>query len=225
MDYDLMVAVYAGDLETARLALECGANPNHSVDGNTPLVQAVFQDNLELVKLLLECGADPNAEFPLNCTFELEVVDLLINGGATLVPNRKGSIMHASVGDLSLLKYLIGRAQGHPYLDWYDRDFGDTLLGAAARSGFADSVRYLLALGSDPNRCDPDMIAQSPLAAAATTNTETVKLLLDAGADPDFAWGLCATGREAIEKASPEMRRLLEEADLFPERYRRVSES
>ena len=220
-----MVAVFESDLDTVRLALECGANPNYRVDGNTPLRQAVFQDRPDLVKLLLEFGADPNLGFPIDCTFDLEVVEMLLNSGASLEPNREGSIMHAAVCDLSLLNYLIGRAQGQPYLEWFDRDFGDTLLGSAARSGYTESVRFLLELGSDPNRCDPDMIARTPLATAATTNPETVKLLLDAGADPDHSWGLCATGREALEKAGPVMRQLLEEADRHPELYKRVTES
>ncbi len=225
MNYELMVAVYESDVDAVRLALECGANPNHCVDGNTPLLQAVVQDRLDLVQVLLEFGADPNLGSPVHHTFYLEVVEALLDAGASIAPNRDGSIMHAAVSELDLLKYLIGRAQGQPYLEWYDRDFGDTLLGSAARSGYAESVRFLLELGSDPNRCNPDMIARTPLATAATTNPETVQLLLEAGADPDHSWGLCATGREALEKAGPVMRALLTEADRHPERYKRFSHS
>ncbi len=59
-----MVAVWGSDLETAQLALQCGANPDYVVDGNTPLRQAVVQEDFEIVELLLQAGADPNPHGP-----------------------------------------------------------------------------------------------------------------------------------------------------------------
>lgn len=218
-----MVAVYASDLDTARLALECGANPNCSVDGKTSLRQAVGQADSQMVRLLLDFQADPNLGFPINWTFDMEILQLLLEAGASLEPNREGSIMHNAVGNLDLLKFLVERAQGQPFLEWFDQDFGDTLLGSAARNGATQSVAYLLDLGSDPNRCDPDRIARTPLATAAATNPEVVKLLLDAGADPDHSWGLCASGRKALTFSGCSlMRELLREADQHPEHRRRV---
>ena len=83
----------------------------------------------------------------------------------------------------------LGLQLAHPptILPGYSNHQPSSPFGSAARNGQAESVRFLPELGSDPNRCDPNMIARTPLATAATTNPETVKLLLEAGADPDHS--------------------------------------
>ena len=217
-----MVAAWGSDLEAAQIALECGANPNCVVDGNTPLRQAVIYEDYQLIELLLQAEADPNLCHPANRSLNRSILEMLLEFGASLSPNSEGSILHSAVPDLDLLKFLVDRIKGTPFLDWFDSDFGDTLLGTAVRGGHTESVRYLLELGIDPNLCDENRIAYTPLKLAARTNPEIVRMLLEAGADPDHAWGLCRSGREALEEAEPEMRALLEEADRHPERRRRV---
>jgi len=85
----------------------------------------------------------------------------------------------------------------------------------------------LLQHGADPNGSDPDQIAYTPLCLAARRagSVDCVKLLLDYGADPDHAWGLCTPGRDAIKAQGGEMQRLLDEADRHPERRRLTPES
>jgi hypothetical protein len=76
----LVVAVYVGNCDIARLLLESGAEPNsrgedahwHSETGfdvnlqggkyDTALQAASAKENIEMVQLLLEWGADPNIE-------------------------------------------------------------------------------------------------------------------------------------------------------------------
>jgi ankyrin repeat protein len=55
----LHAALYNGDLDSARLLLDHGANTNlGDPDGKTPLVRAYENGNLEAMQLLLERGAD-----------------------------------------------------------------------------------------------------------------------------------------------------------------------
>jgi uncharacterized protein len=58
----LLFAARHGDLDSARLLLAAGANPNDvGADGNSALVVASHSGNGQLAVLLLEAGADPNA--------------------------------------------------------------------------------------------------------------------------------------------------------------------
>jgi len=58
----LLFASMSGDIESARLLLDRGADVNDTAaDGNSALVVAAFQGNGALARLLLERGADPNA--------------------------------------------------------------------------------------------------------------------------------------------------------------------
>lgn len=48
-----------GDLDSARVLLNAGANANARGDhGATPIFNAVMSDNADLVQMLLVCGAD-----------------------------------------------------------------------------------------------------------------------------------------------------------------------
>jgi ankyrin repeat protein len=63
----LSIAIEQGDLPTAKLLLERGANP----DGNKsyiPLSIALGQKRLDLVNLLLQSGANPNIVIPIETT-------------------------------------------------------------------------------------------------------------------------------------------------------------
>lgn len=224
-DYNLMAAVWASDIEAAKLEIEQGASPNASTDGYTVLLKALSLEDKEMVVLLLEAGADPNIGHPLEDVSDLELVRLLIDAGAKIHWDGKTSALHnaASSGDLELIKLLVSRCNGAFCLDLFN-DLGHTPLGAAVWLGHTEAARYLLEMGSDPNLCDPDQIAYTPLVHAAR-NPELVRLLLEAGADPDHSWGLCQSGRDALMERGGEVQRLLEESDRHPDRRRVVRES
>ncbi len=58
----LMLASYNGQLETTRVLLEHGGDPQIANDmGQIPLAGAAFKGNVEMARLLIEHGADVNA--------------------------------------------------------------------------------------------------------------------------------------------------------------------
>ncbi len=87
----LMLASYNGQLETTRVLLENGGDPQLVNDmGQIPLAGAAFQGNLEMARLLIEYGADVNARMPDGKTplmfaamfNRTEIIDLLLAHGA-----------------------------------------------------------------------------------------------------------------------------------------------
>ena len=61
----LMLAAYHGHVDTLRLILAHGGDPNTANDrGQTPLAGAVFKDYPEIVQVLVDAGADPDAGTP-----------------------------------------------------------------------------------------------------------------------------------------------------------------
>jgi uncharacterized protein len=58
----LLFAAQSGDVESAKLLLTAGANPNDTAaDGRSALVLAAFNGNGPAARVLLDAGADPNA--------------------------------------------------------------------------------------------------------------------------------------------------------------------
>ena len=147
----------------------------HGADVNTPslLNFYVAQENVPVVKFLLKHGANPNAE--LSAKYDE-------NGG------RKTALFDAAGRkNLELVKLLTeaGADVNKPAVV-ADRG-GDDRLAMPVMSACLDTpeiVRYLLERGADPNAV---VIRGQTLLSWAVhdENLETVKLLLDAGANPD----------------------------------------
>lgn len=147
----------------------------HGADVNTPslLNFYVAQENVPVVKFLLKHGANPNAEWSAKYDE---------NGG------RKTALFDAARRkNLELVKLLTeaGADVNKPAVV-ADRG-GDDRLAMPVMSACLDTpeiVRYLLERGADPNAV---VIRGQTLLSWAVhdENLETVKLLLDAGANPD----------------------------------------
>ena len=87
----LMLASYNGHIETARLLLEHGGDPQLANDrGQIPLAGTAFKGDTEMTRLLIEHGADVNARSPDGKTALMfaamfdrtKIIDLLLEHGA-----------------------------------------------------------------------------------------------------------------------------------------------
>jgi hypothetical protein len=77
----LGTAAFARDLESARVLLDAGADPNGGEEGSTALLTAAANGHEELVRLLLDRGADREASLPDGRT----AADLAREGGPDAV--------------------------------------------------------------------------------------------------------------------------------------------
>ena len=110
--------------------------------------------------------------------------------------------------DLAWLQFLLGKGL-RP--DIRDRA-GETPLGLAARLGFLDGARVLLAARAPVDA--PNARGETPLIVATQArNTEMVRLLLGAGADPDLGdrvAGLSARDYAKQDRRAATVLRLIE---------------
>ena len=214
----LVFAARQGDLESARLLLDAGADVNQTTEyGWTPLLTAVHNRYYRLAALLLERGADPNiankggwsplyiatdnrniesGDYPTRMPDldHLELVALLLAGGAD--PNAR---MASSTETRTIFT--------HQWL--YEP--GATPFLRAAQSGDLNLLRLLLEHGADPalattNSTTPLMVAAGIGWVEGVTyewsradTLATVRLLLELGADVNAADG---DGRTALHGAA-----------------------
>jgi len=154
----LMFAARVGDVESARLLLAAGANPNDiSPDGTSILVEAAHSGQGAIGKLLLDKGADPNnAEAGYTALHaavlrgDLDLVKALLAHGAN--PNAlvtKGDPIRRDAQDFVLTGKEIGAT---PYF-------------LAARYLEVEMMPILVAAGADPKKGLPD--GTTPLMVAA----------------------------------------------------------
>jgi len=182
------------------LFLARGVRANESdCRGNTALLVAAASGSAETVSLLLDSGADVNirnkhGESPLRYALYFggdpkgarETIRLLLEHGA-----RHDVFTAAALGDAKALREIVAsdpktvNAQGF---------YSTTPLHWAAERGNTEAARCLLAAGADVNAGPPEI--DSPLGEAVRWHRRgTVKLLLEAGADPNLRHRIRNTGR------------------------------
>lgn len=167
----LMLAALDGRTEEVRRLLRRGTKVDERLDVDiniTPLMFAAFCGRIETIKVLLEAGANPNAEQGIAHAGYYTPLTMALN------PNNKNR--------LEVIDTLVaGGALLNP-----PPTFDESPLGTAVSKNDPELVRALLKRGSDVNW--QDTFGTSPLVTAVTIadkNVEMVKLLLDAGADPN----------------------------------------
>jgi cytohesin len=166
----LHIASKHGHADVVRAVLQAGATPDlrssepeHS--GWTALHYAAAGNHLEVMRLLLDAGADVGNE----------AEDIL--GDAT------GTPLHvaAANGHAGAVRLLLDRGAKHA-----STAGGDMPLARAAANGHHDVIRLLLDAGAKLDGRAGKTGRTAVHAAAKACRIETVKLLLDLGADPNL---------------------------------------
>jgi ankyrin repeat protein len=179
----------APDIDKVRLLLARGADVNARSESERTalLVAASLPGTVGVLQLLLERGADLRAQDRAGATAlslavrssDIEVVRFLVERGldpkALSVGARRVGIARY---DLPTAEYLIAHAPTP----------AEDLLGAAATWQPTELVSRWIGLGGNVNAIVPGQYAKTPLMTAVASEAEgaeTLKLLLDRGADPN----------------------------------------
>jgi len=176
------LAVSINNIESVRILLKAGVDPNTKKDGTyTPLCTAIRDDRTELLQLLLSNGADPNvmaSEYPaFKCITHNRVhfLPLLVAAGADL-HTPKGILETAiSTNNMEALHWLLD--QGVNLNDKSPK--GDSPLTTAIRENRLDIVDLLLLRGADPHMRGQDW----PL-CMAVSNPPILKRILSVVSEP-----------------------------------------
>jgi len=202
----LVLAAREGDIESAKLLLDAGADVNQVTEyGWTPLLTATNNRHYKLAAYLIDHGADVNrpnkggwtplylatdnrniegGDFPVPKPDmdHLEYIKILLDHGAN--PN-------ARVKDNTLTRTIFT-------MQWFFES-GATAFVRAAQSSDVDLLRLLLAHGADPMLAtdfgDTALTAAAGIGwvegvtyeHSAKQNVEAIKMLLDLGLDPNAA--------------------------------------
>jgi ankyrin repeat protein len=194
------LAVSINNIESVRILLKAGVDPNTKKDGTyTPLCTAIRDDRAELLQLLLSNGADPNvmaSEYPaFKCITHNRVhfLPLLVAAGADL-HTPKGILETAiSTNNMEALYWLLD--QGVNLNDKSPK--GDSPLSTAIRENRFDIVDLLLLRGADPHMRGQDW----PL-CMAVRNPPILKRILSVVPEPQAFKGVMEMAASANQLES-----------------------
>ncbi|KPM42235.1 hypothetical protein AK830_g4336 [Neonectria ditissima] len=203
----LQAAAELGNMHLVILFLTMGASINARAaecDGLTCLQAAALSGNLELVDMLLRLGADINAQASiadgqtaLQCAIKSgnqSIVERLLDAGADVnqIGGTRTALCEAIEWGNSDLFDLLMMRNADPDPPMVEQ----TPLGVALYHGPASIIKSLLAAGVNVNRHHPNFPVDfddestliPPLSIAiCINNLEEVRMLLNAGADPNLA--------------------------------------
>ncbi|KAL5083008.1 hypothetical protein Trisim1_002258 [Trichoderma cf. simile WF8] len=188
----LMIAIQQGHYKIAEALLRHGADPNlQEQGGQTALWMAVIHERIDFCRLLLAHKADPSLALkesditPLISAVinkSMELVKLLVENGADVnqplgLDNECTPVYMATINDdIEMVRYLLSH-NADPNLA---RSNGITPLWVAAQQGYSEVARLLVEAKANVHATDDS--GWTPL-HAISDNAETVRVLLDHGAD------------------------------------------
>jgi ankyrin repeat protein len=186
----LMFAAQQGDVDSARILLSGGANPNEvrpkSGNSYTPLIIASAMGHADVAELLLDKGANPNAVDARGYTsLHLVVRDsdygIDLTGKDKIVRIVKALLAHGANPNLRLkLTRNVGTVNEVSLQ-------GATPLVLAAEVNNFEAVKALLDAGAPIDARDTESQSTPLHRAASWGRVDVVKLLLERGADARLA--------------------------------------
>ena len=207
----LMLAAASGNPQAVTILAENGAEieAKEKTFGQTPLMFAAAANRVEAMKALIKAGADLKATSKVNNVGNLsgQEQDFLAaasgsgnqaggNGtgrnGQVIAPGAAAGAQVAAAppaggGGRRGFGGAPGIERPYFYNELIDKQGGHTALILAARGGYADAVKTLVAAGADVNHISAGDKTSPMLIAAINGHFDLAKWLLDQGADPNLA--------------------------------------
>ncbi|KAE8351829.1 ankyrin repeat-containing domain protein [Aspergillus coremiiformis] len=239
-------AASINNIDSVRILLQAGVDPNSKKDGiYTPLCSAIRDNRGDLFALLLANGANPNvmaSEYPAwKCVthFRTHLLPDLVEAGADLHQPPGIVEMAVQMNNPDAVQWLLEHGGANPN----DRNAqGHTALTTAIRDNREELMTLLLAHGADPNQRGQDwpvcMAVRSPALlqkllptvrdlsahkgvmdmAVLANQLDSIKLLLAAGASVEYKnGGVFSPLTTALREGHDEIVRfLLDEAGADP---------
>jgi uncharacterized protein len=179
------IAIQEGYSEIIELLLTAGAVTATGSINSSPaaLLGASKQGNLDILKFALQAGVSPDTSEPGESQYDLcELEEWQFPFDTSC---HKTALMFAAQrGHLETVEYLILAGANINLNDQSGEDLGKTPLMYAAEAGHTEIVELLIKFGAIINA--QDKMSRTALSyAIAENNVESVKLLLDHGAESD----------------------------------------
>jgi ankyrin repeat protein len=205
----LMLAAASGNPQAVTILVENGAeiDATENTFGQTPLMFAAASNRVEAIKALIKAGADLKATSKVNNVGNLSGQQQEFLASASGSGNQAGGTGTGRNGQAATpgpaQPAPAAQAQGgggrrgfggkpgieRPYFynELIDKQGGHTALILAARGGYTDAVKTLVAAGADVNHISAGDLTSPLLIAAINGHFDLANWLLDQGADPNAA--------------------------------------
>ncbi len=205
----LMLAAASGNPQAVTILVENGAEieAKEKTFGQTPLMFAASNNRVEAMKALIKAGADVKVTSKVNNVGNLsgqEQEFLAAASGSGNQAGGNGTGRNGQVVAPGAATAPAAAAQGggggrrgfggkpgieRPYFynELIDKQGGHTALILAARSGYIDAAKTLVAAGADVNHISAGDATSPLLIAAINGHFDLAAWLLEQGADPNLA--------------------------------------
>jgi len=201
----ILLAAEFGFIEGVRLLLDRGADVDPvAPPDSSPFTAAVVGGHLEIAELLLERGASMYVRYYRKKNGVLVAIGAKEPRAGTEVFSLCPALLTVSRrGSVEAAEFLLG--QGASLEQWEPN--GYSLLHAAGAAGNVAMVKWLISRSVDPNT-QSKTFEETPV-MMALEYPAVVKVLLEAGADPDIPDKYSNTCIDLAENRSKESTRLL----------------